>query len=68
MDVSLRIEKNIVGFEITMNDALRVNISQCTAKFRHPKPYGFFGEAFSRDMETQITAIHKIDNEVTASY
>jgi hypothetical protein len=68
MDVTLRIEKNIVGFEITMNDALRVDISQCAAEFCHPKPYSFFGKAFSRDVETQITAIHKIDNDVTSGH
>jgi hypothetical protein len=47
MNMPFRVQEHIVGFEITVNDPLRVNISERTPQFCNPKSYGLLSEAFS---------------------
>lgn len=64
MDVSFRVQQDIVRLDITMDDALRVDVFQCAAQLCNPKSDGFFCETFSRDMEPQVTTIHQIHDNV----
>lgn len=41
MDMSFRIEQYIVRLDISMNDALLVDILKSTPKLGNPKPHGF---------------------------
>jgi len=64
MDMSFGIQQHVIGLEIAMNDTLRVDILQSTAKLGHPEPYSFLCETLARDMKPKITAIHEIDHKV----
>jgi hypothetical protein len=48
-----------------MDDALGVDISQGTTQLGDPKSNRFLREAFSGDVEPQITAVHEIDHDIT---
>lgn len=48
-----------------MYDALSVNIVQSACKLRHPESNSLFGEAFPRYMESKITTVHEVDNDVS---
>lgn len=62
--MSLRIQKYIIGLEITMDDTLRVDVPQGTSQLCHPKPYSFLGETLSRNVKPKIAAIHQIHDNV----
>lgn len=64
MDMPFRVQQHVVGFEIAMNDTLRVDVLQSTAQLGNPKSHRFLSETFPRDMEPKITAIHEIDHDV----
>lgn len=64
MDMSLRIQEDVVRLDIAVDDTLRVDISQRAAYLCDPEPNGVLCEAFSRDMEAQITTIHQIHYNV----
>lgn len=64
MDMALRVQQHVVGLEIAMDDTLRVDVLQSTTKLSNPEPHRFLGEAFPRDMEPKITAVHEIDHDV----
>lgn len=63
--MSLRVQEDVIRLEVSMYDPLRMDVSQCTSQFGNPEPHCFLGEAFPRDMESQIAAIHEIHNDVT---
>jgi hypothetical protein len=58
MDVAIGIEKHIVRFNITVNDALAVDVSQRAAQLGNPEPDGLFCKGFSRDMKPQVASAH----------
>lgn len=62
--MSLRIKQHIVGLEITMDNALRVDIPQGTSQLCHPKPHCLLGETLPRNMKPKIAAIHQIHHNV----
>ena len=64
MDMTFRIQQNVIRLHISVNDTLRVDISQRTAKLCNPKSDSFLCKAFSRDMEPQVTTIHQIHDNV----
>lgn len=47
-----------------MDDVLPVDVAQGTAELCNPKPYRRFGKGLPRDVETQITAAHEVNNQV----
>ena len=48
-----------------MNNALLVDISQCTPKLSDPESYGVFRERFPRDVKPQIASIHEVYHNVS---
>lgn len=65
MDVTLRIQQDVIRLNIPVYDALGVDISQSTTQLRDPESHGLFCEAFSRDVEPQITTVHQVHHNVT---
>jgi hypothetical protein len=63
--MSFRIQEHIVWLQISMNDALRMDILQGTTKLGHPEPHRLFRETFPRDVKSEITAIHKINHDIS---
>ena len=62
--MAIGVEQDIVRLDVSVDDILAVNIAQGTAQLGDPEADGLFCERFSRDMESEITAAHKVDNEV----
>ena len=58
MNVSLRIEQNIIRLDIAMDDALAVDVIEGASKFGNPEPDAVLCEAFSRDMKTKVSTSH----------
>lgn len=66
MDVSFGIQENVIRLDIAMNDTLRVNIPQGATHLSNPEPDGLLRKTFSRDMESQVTAVHQIDHDIAS--
>ena len=47
-----------------MNDSLGVDIPQGTSQFGDPEADSILGEGFPSNMESEIAAIHEIDDNV----
>ena len=62
--MAIGIQKHVVGLDVSVDNVLSVDVAQGTAELCDPKPYGRFGKRLSRDMETQITAAHEVNNQV----
>lgn len=62
--MTFRIQQHVIGLDITMDDALGVDVFQGTAEFRGPESHCFLGETFAGNVESKIATIHEIDNDV----
>lgn len=62
--MSLGVEKDIVGLDVSVYDVLAVDIAQSTAQFSYPESDSFFGEGLSGNVKPQIATAHEIDHEV----
>lgn len=51
VNMSLRVQQDVIWLDVAMNDALGVDISERAAQLCNPEPNGIFRETFSRDME-----------------
>lgn len=47
MNMAIGIEEYIIGLDIPVDNALSVNISQCTAQLSDPEPDGILCKCFS---------------------
>jgi hypothetical protein len=56
--MAIRIKEYVVGLDVSVDDILTMDISQCTAEFCNPETYGLFGEGLSRNVKSQIAASH----------
>lgn len=66
MDVSFGIQENVIRLDIAMNDTLRVNIPQGATHLSNPELDGLLRKTFSRDMESQVTAVHQINHDIAS--
>lgn len=64
MDMSIGIQEDIVGLDISVDDILGMHVSQGTSQFGNPESDRLFGKCLSRDVESQITARHQIDYKI----
>ena len=64
MDMALGIQQNIVRLDITMDDALAVDVAQRAAQLGDPEANGLFGEGLAGDVEAQVAAAHEIDDQI----
>ena len=62
--MAVRVEENIIGLDVSVNDALLVNIPQSTTELGNPKANSLFRKCLSGDVESEIAAAHEIDHEV----
>jgi len=62
--MTFRIQQHIIGLDITMDDALGVDVFQGTAEFRGPESHCVLGETFAGNVESKIATIHEVDNDV----
>lgn len=63
--MTISIKEYVIRFNVSVNYVLAVDISQSTAQFSYPEPYGLLREGLSGDVKSQVAAIHKIDDEVS---
>ena len=66
MDMTFRIQQDVIRLHISVNDTLRVDISQCATHLYDPKPDSLLCKAFSRNMEAQVSTIHQIHHDITS--
>jgi hypothetical protein len=64
--VAILIQKHVVGLDISVDDALSVDVSKCAAELGDPESHGLLRERLPRYVESQITAAHKIHDEIPA--
>jgi hypothetical protein len=60
MDMTFRVEQNIVRFHISMDNALRVYVPQSATELRQPEPDCLFCESFSRYMKPEVASCHQV--------
>lgn len=51
MDMTVSIEKDVVGLDVSVDNVLAMDVAQGTAELCDPKPYRRFGKCLSRDMK-----------------
>lgn len=64
MNMSIGIQENVVGLDVSVDDILGVHVSQGASQFSNPESDRLFGKCLSRDVESQITARHQIDYKI----
>ena len=64
--MSLGIQQDIVRLDVTMDNSLRVDISQSTTQLSYPEAHCLLCETFPRDVEPQVTTIHQIHHNVSS--
>lgn len=64
MYVAVRIQENIVWFDITVDDALTVYVPQGAPQLGDPEPDGVFRKGLPGDVESKVAAAHEINNKV----
>jgi len=66
--MTLCIKENIVLLHIAMNNALTMDVTQGATQFRDPKSNCFFGECLPRDVKSQISTRHEINDDVSRGW
>jgi hypothetical protein len=64
--VAVRVQQNVVRLDISVHNALLVDVAHGTPKLGHPEPHGLLCERLSRDVESQVAAVHEIDHNISA--
>lgn len=58
------VKEHIIRLYVAVDDALSVDVPQGASQLSYPEPHGVLGERFPRDVESQISAAHEIDNQI----
>jgi hypothetical protein len=66
MNVAVRVEQHVVRLDVPVHDALLVDVAHGASKLGHPEAHCLFCERLSRDVESQVAAVHEIDYNVSA--
>lgn len=64
MDMAVRVEQDVVGFDVAVYNVLLVDITKGTTQLRDPEADGIFAEGFARYVEAQVAARHEVDDNV----
>ena len=64
MDVAIRVQKHVVRLDVAVDDALAVDIPQCTTELRDPKADCLLSESFPRYVKSQVAAVHQVDHQI----
>ena len=65
--MALGIQQHVVWLDVPVHDALLVDVAHGASKLGHPEPYCLLRERLSRDVESQVAAVHEIDYNVSAA-
>lgn len=65
--MTIGVEEHVVRLDVSVDDALTMDVSQGTAQLGNPEANSLFSKCFSRDMESQIATTHQVDDEVPKS-
>lgn len=65
MDMAVRVQQHIVGLDVPVDNALLVDVAHGTPELGHPETHGLFCKCLSRNVESQIAAVHEIDYDVS---
>jgi hypothetical protein len=60
------IEQHVVGLDVPVHDTLLVYVPHSAAELGYPEADCLFCESFARDVESKVTAVHQIDDDVSA--
>jgi hypothetical protein len=66
VDVALGIQQDVIRLDISMDDALLVDIPQGATQLRDPEPHSVFRKTLPRDMKSQVSTVHQVDHEIPA--
>ena len=64
MHMSVGVKEHIIRLHVAVDDAQLVDVLQGTSQLGYPEPHSIFGEGFPRDVESQVSAAHEVDNQV----
>ena len=64
MDVPVRVEQDVVGLDVAVDDALLVAVADGAAQLGHPEADGVLCKGFAGDVEAQVAAVHEVDDNV----
>ena len=67
VNVTIRVEQHIIRLDVPVHDALLMDVAHGASKLRHPKAHCLLCERLSRDVESQVAAVHEIDHDVSDS-
>jgi hypothetical protein len=56
--MAVRVQQNVIRLDISVHDALLVDVAHGTPKLGHPEPHSLLCKSLSRDVEPQVTAVH----------
>ena len=65
MHVAVRVQQDVVRLDVSVHNALLVDVAHGTPKLGHPEPHSLLRERLSRDVESQVAAVHEIDHNVS---
>lgn len=60
----LRVEKDVIWLNVSVDDVLGMDIAEGAAQLGDPETDSLFGKSLSGDVESQIAAAHQIDDKV----
>lgn len=64
MHLALGIQEHIVGLDVSMDDALLVDVPYSAAELCYPETHCLLCEGLSRNVKAQVTAVHEVDDNV----
>ena len=65
MNVAVGIQQHVVRLDVPVHDTLGVYVADSAAQFGYPEAHGVLGESLARDVETEVAAVHQIDDDVS---
>ena len=66
--MTVRVQQHIVRLDIPVHNALLMDVAHGASKLSHPKSHCLLCECLPRNVESQVTAVHEIDYDVSASH
>ena len=65
MHMAIGVQQHVVRFDVSVNNALLMHVTESAAKLGDPEADGRFGEVLPRDVEAQVSPAHEIDNKIS---
>lgn len=65
--MTFRIQKYVVRLDVSVHNALLVDIADRATELSNPKAHSLFGKGLARDVKAQIAAIHQVYHDVSST-